>query len=103
MNTGLAAFHGETEIRNQTDLQSLTGKTLRVEAGSAPTVGDSPSTILRQCINLQLLNTGPQECFKGTVALSCSKPPLGQSGLAHHGFRYEVAKVFGLWSRKLNF
>ena len=46
--------------------------------GLPPLWGDSPSAILRQCIHLQLLNTGLQECFMGTVALSCSKLPLGR-------------------------
>ena len=99
MNTGLAAFHGETEIRNQTDLQSLTGKTLRVEAGSAPTVGGQPEPV-HQPAAPEHRPAGVLHGNSGTLLL---ETPLGQSGLAHQGLRYEVAKVFGLWSRKLDF
>lgn len=47
-------------MRNQTDLLSLSGKTLRVAAGSAPAVVDGPGSALCRYINLQLLNAGPQ-------------------------------------------
>nr|KAF6267738.1 hypothetical protein mMyoMyo1_006579 [Myotis myotis] len=59
-NTELALFHGETEIQNQTDLLSLSGKMLGVTAGPAPSVIDSPGTLLCRYINLQLLNADPQ-------------------------------------------
>jgi len=100
-NTELAVLHGATEIRNQTDLLSLSGKTLRVGAGSAPAVVDGPSTALCRYINLQLLNAGPQECVKGTVGTLLLENPPGQNGLTHQGLLYEAAKVFGLRSRKL--
>ncbi|KAF3816043.1 hypothetical protein GH733_016148 [Mirounga leonina] len=100
-NTELAVLHGATEIRNQTDLLSLSGKTLRVGAGSAPAVVDGPSTALCHYINLQLLNAGPQECVKGTVGTLLLENPRGQNGLTHQGLLYEAAKVFGLRSRKL--
>uniref|UniRef100_A0A8C4M7P8 isoleucine--tRNA ligase n=1 Tax=Equus asinus asinus TaxID=83772 RepID=A0A8C4M7P8_EQUAS len=93
--TRLAVFHGETEIQNQTDLLSLSGKTLCVTAGSAPSLIDSPSALLCQYVNLQLLDADPQV---GTLLL---ENPLGQSGLTHQGLLYEAAKVFGLRSRKL--
>uniref|UniRef100_A0A8C0KP27 Isoleucine--tRNA ligase, cytoplasmic n=1 Tax=Canis lupus dingo TaxID=286419 RepID=A0A8C0KP27_CANLU len=83
------------EIQNQTDLLSISGKTLRVAAGSAPAVVDGPSTALCRYINLQLLNAGPQV---GTLLL---ENPPGQNGLTHQGLLYEAAKVFGLRSRKL--
>jgi isoleucyl-tRNA synthetase len=52
------------EIQNQTDLLSLSGKTLCVTAGSAPSPINSPTTLLCQYINLQLLNAEPQGmCF----------------------------------------
>nr|XP_060465632.1 isoleucine--tRNA ligase, cytoplasmic [Panthera onca] len=100
-NTELAVLHGETEIRNQTDLLSLSGKTLRVAAGSAPAVVDGPGSALCRYINLQLLNSGPQECVKGTVGTLLLENPPGQNGLTHQGLLYEAAKVFGLRSRKL--
>uniref|UniRef100_A0A8C2PM25 Isoleucine--tRNA ligase, cytoplasmic n=1 Tax=Capra hircus TaxID=9925 RepID=A0A8C2PM25_CAPHI len=100
-NTELAVFHGETELKNQTNLLSLSGKTLCVTAGSALSVTDSPSTLLCQYINLQLLNAEPQECLMGTVGTLLLENPLGQNGLTHQGLLYEAAKMFGLRSRKL--
>lgn len=99
--TELAVFHGGTEIQHQTDLLSLSGKTLHVTAGSAPSLVDSPGTLLCQYINLQLLNAEPQECLMGTVGTLLLENPLGQNGLTHRGLLYEAAKVFGLRSRKL--
>uniref|UniRef100_A0A8C0PSF6 Isoleucine--tRNA ligase, cytoplasmic n=1 Tax=Canis lupus familiaris TaxID=9615 RepID=A0A8C0PSF6_CANLF len=100
-NSELAVLHGAVEIQNQTDLLSISGKTLRVAAGSAPAVVDGPSTALCRYINLQLLNAGPQECVKGTVGTLLLENPPGQNGLTHQGLLYEAAKVFGLRSRKL--
>uniref|UniRef100_A0A8C2USK6 Isoleucine--tRNA ligase, cytoplasmic n=1 Tax=Chinchilla lanigera TaxID=34839 RepID=A0A8C2USK6_CHILA len=100
-NTELAVFHGETEIQNQTDLLSLSGRTLCVTAGPAPSPAHSPSPLLCQYINLQLLNAEPQECLVGTVGTLLLENPLGQNGLTHQGLLYEAAKVFGLRSRKL--
>ena len=51
------------ELKNQTNLLSLSGKTLCVTAGSALSVTDSPSTLLCQYINLQLLNADPQGAY----------------------------------------
>ncbi|KFO20772.1 Isoleucyl-tRNA synthetase, cytoplasmic [Fukomys damarensis] len=99
--TELAVFHGETEIQNQTDLLSLTGKTLCVTAGPAPSPASSPGPLLCQYINLQLLDAEPQECLVGTVGTLLLENPLGQNGLTHQGLLYEAAKVFGLRSRKL--
>lgn len=48
------------EIKKQTNLLSLSGKTLCVAAGSTPSMVNSPSTLLCQYINLQLLNADPQ-------------------------------------------
>ncbi|XP_011852262.1 PREDICTED: isoleucine--tRNA ligase, cytoplasmic [Mandrillus leucophaeus] len=100
-NTELAVFHDETEIQNETDLLSLSGKTLCVTAGSAPSLVSSSSTLLCQYINLQLLNAEPQECLVGTVGTLLLENPLGQNGLTHQGLLCEAAKVFGLRSRKL--
>ncbi|XP_070256993.1 isoleucine--tRNA ligase, cytoplasmic isoform X2 [Myotis yumanensis] len=100
-NTELALFHGETEIQNQTDLLSLSGKMLGVTAGPAPSVIDSPGTLLCRYINLQLLNADPQECLMGTVGTLLLENPLGQNGLTYEGLLCEAAKMFGLRSRKL--
>ncbi|XP_005355232.1 isoleucine--tRNA ligase, cytoplasmic isoform X2 [Microtus ochrogaster] len=100
-NAELSVFHGETEIQNQTDLLSLSGRTLCVTAGAAPSATNSPSTLLCQYINLQLLNAEPQECLTGTVGTLLLENPLGQNGLSHQGLVYEAAKVFGLRSRRL--
>uniref|UniRef100_A0A8I3XF31 isoleucine--tRNA ligase n=1 Tax=Callithrix jacchus TaxID=9483 RepID=A0A8I3XF31_CALJA len=99
--TDLAVFHNETEIQNQTDLLGLSGKTLCVTAGLAPSPINSSSTLLCQYVNLQLLNAEPQECLMGTVGTLLLENPLGQNGLTHKGLLYEAAKVFGLRSRKL--
>nr|KAF6394782.1 hypothetical protein HJG59_006577 [Molossus molossus] len=100
-NTELTLFHGETEIQNQTDLLSLSGKTLCVTAGSAPCPIDSPSPLPCQYVNLQLLNANPQECLMGTVGTLLLENPFGQNGLTYEGLLYEAAKMFGLRSRKL--
>lgn len=49
-----------SEIQNQTDLLSLSGRTLCVTAGASPSPISSPSTLLCQYLNLQLLNAEPQ-------------------------------------------
>ncbi|KAM6214637.1 isoleucine--tRNA ligase, cytoplasmic [Rhynchocyon petersi] len=100
-NTELVVFHGETEIKNQTDLLSLSGKTLCVTAGSAPTLINSTSSLPCRYINLQLLNTEPQECLMGRVGTLLLENPVGQNGLTYQGLVCEAAKVFGLRSRKL--
>lgn len=48
------------ELLNQTDLLGLSGKTLHVTAGAAPALPSSPSALLCQYINLQLINAKPQ-------------------------------------------
>ncbi|XP_036043283.1 isoleucine--tRNA ligase, cytoplasmic isoform X2 [Onychomys torridus] len=100
-NAKLSVFHGGTEIQTQTDLLSLSGKTLCVTAGTTPSPVNSPGALLCQYINLQLLNAEPQECLTGTVGTLLLENPLGQNGLSHQGLVYEAAKVFGLRSRRL--
>uniref|UniRef100_A0A8C6HJA9 Isoleucine--tRNA ligase cytoplasmic ubiquitin-like domain-containing protein n=1 Tax=Mus spicilegus TaxID=10103 RepID=A0A8C6HJA9_MUSSI len=100
-NAKLSVFHGETEIQNQTDLLSLSGRTLCVTAGASLSPISSPSTLLCQYINLQLLNAEPQECLTGTVGTLLLENPLGQNDLTHQGLVHEAAKVFGLRSRRL--
>ncbi|XP_021104140.1 isoleucine--tRNA ligase, cytoplasmic isoform X4 [Heterocephalus glaber] len=99
--TELSVFHGETEIQKQTDLLSLSGRTLCVTAGPAPSPASSSSPLLCRYINLQLLGAQPQECLMGTVGTLLLENPLGQNGLTHQGLLCEAAKVFGLRSRKL--
>ncbi|XP_006759045.1 PREDICTED: isoleucine--tRNA ligase, cytoplasmic-like [Myotis davidii] len=74
---------------------------LGVSAGPAPSVIDSPGTLLCRYINLQLLNADPQECLMGTVGTLLLENPLGQNGLTYEGLLCEAAKMFGLRSRKL--
>lgn len=100
-STGLSVFHGGTELQNKTDLLSLSGRTLCVTAGASRAPATSPSTLLCQYINLQLMNAEPQECLTGTVGTLLLENPLGQNGLTHQGLVYEAAKVFGLRSRRL--
>ncbi|KAL6075343.1 hypothetical protein STEG23_005293, partial [Scotinomys teguina] len=100
-NAQLSVFHGGAEIQNQTDLLSLSGRTLCVTAGATPSPVNSPSPLLCQYINLQLLNAQPQECLTGTVGTLLLENPLGQNGLSHQGLVSEAAKVFGLRSRRL--
>ncbi|NXB83573.1 SYIC protein, partial [Vidua chalybeata] len=100
-NSKLTVFNGNTELINQTDLLGLSGKTLHVTAGSAPALPSSPSALLCQYINLQLINAKPQECQKGTVGTLLMENPVGQNGLTYKGLLHETAKVFGLRSRRL--
>uniref|UniRef100_A0A8D2MZX7 Isoleucine--tRNA ligase, cytoplasmic n=1 Tax=Zonotrichia albicollis TaxID=44394 RepID=A0A8D2MZX7_ZONAL len=75
--------------------------TLHVTAGSAPGLPSSPSALLCQYINLQLINAQPQECQKGTVGTLLMENPVGQNGLTYKALLHETAKVFGLRSRRL--
>uniref|UniRef100_A0A8C3VEB1 Isoleucine--tRNA ligase, cytoplasmic n=1 Tax=Catharus ustulatus TaxID=91951 RepID=A0A8C3VEB1_CATUS len=100
-NSKLTVFNGNTELINQADLLGLSGKTLHVTAGSAPALPSSPSALLCQYINLQLVNAKPQECQKGTVGTLLMENPVGQNGLTYKSLLHETAKVFGLRSRRL--
>nr|XP_056709456.1 isoleucine--tRNA ligase, cytoplasmic [Euleptes europaea] len=99
-NSKLAIFSGKTELKNQTDLMSLSGKTLHVTSGSAPALS-CPDGFLCQYINLQLVNAKPQECLKGMVGTLLMENPIGQNGLTYQGLLLETGKVFGLRSRRL--
>lgn len=61
------------EIQNQTNLLSLSGSTLCVTAGSAPSLISSPSPpLLCQYVNLQLLNANPQgACLPQLWVVGC--------------------------------
>ncbi|XP_005429903.1 isoleucine--tRNA ligase, cytoplasmic [Geospiza fortis] len=100
-NSKLTVFNGNTELLKQTDLLGLSGRTLHVTAGSAPGLPSSPSALLCQYINLQLINAKPQECQKGTVGTLLMENPVGQNGLTYKALLHETAKVFGLRSRRL--
>ncbi|XP_060095862.1 isoleucine--tRNA ligase, cytoplasmic [Heteronotia binoei] len=99
-NSKLAVFSGKTELKNHTDLLSLSGKTLHVTSGSAPALSH-PDGFLCQYINLQLVNAKPQECLKGVVGTLLMENPIGQNGLTYQGLLQETGKVFGLRSRRL--
>ncbi|XP_058669104.1 isoleucine--tRNA ligase, cytoplasmic [Ammospiza caudacuta] len=100
-NSKLTVFNGNTELLKHTDLLGLSGRTLHVTAGSAPGLPSSPSALLCQYINLQLINAKPQECQKGTVGTLLMENPVGQNGLTYKALLHETAKVFGLRSRRL--
>ncbi|XP_066414089.1 isoleucine--tRNA ligase, cytoplasmic isoform X2 [Molothrus aeneus] len=100
-NSKLTVFNGNTELLKQTDLLGLSGRTLHVTAGPAPGLPSSPSALLCQYINLQLINAKPQECQKGTVGTLLMENPVGQNGLTYKALLHETAKVFGLRSRRL--
>lgn len=76
-----------SEIQNQTDLLSLSGKTLCVTAGTSPPPISSPSTLLCQYINLQLLNAEPQGMhILSTVLIDCWTPGSSQAQLPDFPF-----------------
>uniref|UniRef100_A0A8C3H816 isoleucine--tRNA ligase n=1 Tax=Chrysemys picta bellii TaxID=8478 RepID=A0A8C3H816_CHRPI len=95
-NSKLSVFNGKSELLSNTDLLSLSGKTLHVTSGSAPALINTHDTLLCQYINLQLVNAKPQ--VVGTLLM---ENPVGQNGLTYQGLLYETAKVFGLRSRRL--
>ncbi|XP_003217709.2 isoleucine--tRNA ligase, cytoplasmic [Anolis carolinensis] len=99
-NSKLAVFCGKTELKNQTDLLSLSGKMLHVTTGLAPDV-NSPDGSLCPYINLQLVNAKPQECLNGVVGTLLMENPVGQNGLTYQGLLHETGKMFGLRSRRL--
>ncbi|MBN3308685.1 SYIC protein, partial [Amia calva] len=97
----LAVYDGKTELSRKMDLLTLSGKTLHVTSGAAPTGAPSSEGLFCPYINLQLLNTKPQECQKGEVGTLLLANPVGQNGLTYGGLLNETAKVFGLRSRRL--
>ncbi|XP_058855775.1 isoleucine--tRNA ligase, cytoplasmic-like [Acipenser ruthenus] len=100
-NTKLSVYNGKTELTSKTDLLALNGKTLRVTSGAAPADASNTNTLLCQYINLQLLNTKPQECQHGILGTLLLENPVGQNGLTYEGLLHEAAKVFGIRSRRL--
>ncbi|XP_041129099.1 isoleucine--tRNA ligase, cytoplasmic-like [Polyodon spathula] len=100
-NTKLSVYNGKTELTSKTDLLALNGKTLHVTSGAAPADPSSTNALLCQYINLQLLNTKPQECQNGILGTLLLENPVGQNGLTYKGLLHEAAKVFGIRSRRL--
>ncbi|KAM8930507.1 isoleucine--tRNA ligase, cytoplasmic [Pelodytes ibericus] len=92
-STRLAVYNGSTELLTDCNLQSLKGKTLHVTSGSPPPASSGGNTTVCQYVNLRLVDTEVQ----GTLLL---ENPVGQNGLTYIGLLHEVAKVFGLRSRR---
>ncbi|XP_075040062.1 isoleucine--tRNA ligase, cytoplasmic [Mixophyes fleayi] len=90
----LSVYDGTTELHSDANLLSLSGKTLYVTSGGPPVVSSKRSPLLCQYINLRLLNTEVQ----GALLL---ENPVGQNDLNYQSLYHEVAKVFGLRSRRL--
>ncbi|XP_069793365.1 isoleucine--tRNA ligase, cytoplasmic isoform X2 [Narcine bancroftii] len=98
----LAIFHERNELTSETDLMSLNGKTLYVTTGTVPVEATKQSdNVLCNYVNLQLVNAKPQECLTGPVGSILLENPAGHTGLTYPGLLHEVAKVFGLRSKKL--
>ncbi|XP_063282541.1 isoleucine--tRNA ligase, cytoplasmic [Pelobates fuscus] len=90
--TQLTIYNGNKELLD-VNLQSLNGKTLYVTSGSPLDLSKLGSPVVCQYVNLSLLDTDKQ----GTLLL---ENPVGQNGLTYTGLLHEVAKVFGLRSRR---
>ncbi|KAM6981115.1 isoleucine--tRNA ligase, cytoplasmic [Aplochiton taeniatus] len=98
----LRFFHGNTELSVQTDLSTLSGKTLSVTS-SSPSSSHAPSAEAVFCpyVNLQLCNAKPAEGQCGEVGTLLLVNPVGQNGLNQDRLLDETAKLFGLRSRRL--
>ncbi|KAK2874542.1 hypothetical protein Q8A67_021695 [Cirrhinus molitorella] len=94
-------FNGKTALKAQTDLMSLSGKTLTVTSGSSPADVSSSDSLLCPYVNLQLMNSSPAECQTGDVATLLLMNPEGKNALQFPDLLHETAKVFGLRGRKL--
>ncbi|KAM9324353.1 isoleucine--tRNA ligase, cytoplasmic [Gastrophryne carolinensis] len=90
----LSVYSGAAELTTACNLLSLNGKTLHVTAGSPPSHRDNGSVLHCRYVNLRLLSTDTQ----GTLLL---ENPVGQNSLKYSALCHEVAKVFGLRSRRL--
>uniref|UniRef100_A0A673MJ21 Isoleucine--tRNA ligase, cytoplasmic n=1 Tax=Sinocyclocheilus rhinocerous TaxID=307959 RepID=A0A673MJ21_9TELE len=99
----LTIFNGKTGEKDhlQTDLMSLSGKTLTVTSGSSPADASSSDSLLCPYVNLQLMNASPAECKTGDVAMLLLMNPAGKNALHFPDLLREAAKVFGLRGRKL--
>ncbi|KAI4887053.1 hypothetical protein NFI96_016352 [Prochilodus magdalenae] len=97
----LAVFSGTAELKANSDLLALSGKTLSVTSGASPKAADGSDSLVCPYINLQLVNASPAECLSGSVGTLLLANPVGQNGLQHAELLGEVAKVFGLRGRRL--
>ncbi|KTG31807.1 hypothetical protein cypCar_00001893, partial [Cyprinus carpio] len=52
-------FSGKTALNAETDLMSLSGKTLTVTSGSSPADVSSSDSLLCPYVNMQLMNASP--------------------------------------------
>uniref|UniRef100_A0A673ME19 Isoleucine--tRNA ligase, cytoplasmic n=1 Tax=Sinocyclocheilus rhinocerous TaxID=307959 RepID=A0A673ME19_9TELE len=80
-------------LNAETDLMSLSGKTLTVTSGSSPADASSSDSLLCPYVNLQLMNAN--------VAMLLLMNPAGKNALHFPDLLREAAKVFGLRGRKL--
>uniref|UniRef100_A0A672SDS4 isoleucine--tRNA ligase n=2 Tax=Sinocyclocheilus grahami TaxID=75366 RepID=A0A672SDS4_SINGR len=94
-------FNGKTALNAETDLMSLSGRTLTVTSGSSPADASSSDSLLCPYVNLQLMNASPAECKTGDVATLLLMNPAGKNALLFPDLLCEAAKVFGLRGRKL--
>lgn len=95
-------FSGGSELTYKTDLQTLSGKTLVATSGSStPGSVVTSDSLLCPYVNLMLCNVQPAECQTGEMGTLLLVNPVGQNGLDYTHLHYEVAKVFGLRSRRL--
>lgn len=89
----LSVYDGNKELRSDASLLSFNEKILYVTAGTVPVVASHGSQLDCQYVNLRLLNTDTQ----GTLLL---QNPVGQNALNYQGLYHEVARLFGLRSRR---
>ncbi|XP_069822571.1 isoleucine--tRNA ligase, cytoplasmic [Dendropsophus ebraccatus] len=89
----LSVYDGNKELSSDANLLSLHGKILYVTSGTAPVAPSHGGQLDCQYVNLRLLNTETQ----GTLVL---QNPVGQNSLSYQGLYHEVARVFGLRSRR---
>uniref|UniRef100_A0A673JUR3 Isoleucyl-tRNA synthetase 1 n=1 Tax=Sinocyclocheilus rhinocerous TaxID=307959 RepID=A0A673JUR3_9TELE len=101
LKTVCCSVFGINALNAETDLMSLSGKTLMVTSGSSPADVSSSDSLLCPYVNLQLMNTSPAECQTGEVATLLLMNPEGKNALQFPDLLHESAKVFGLRGRKL--
>ncbi|KAG9483419.1 hypothetical protein GDO78_009373 [Eleutherodactylus coqui] len=89
----LSVYDDKKELHSDADLLSLNGKLLHVTSEAVPVVPSNGGQLDCQYVNLRLLSTEAQ----GTLLL---QNPVGQNALSSQGLYHEVARVFGLRSRR---
>lgn len=91
-STQLTVYNGNTVLVDA-DLLNVNGKTLHVTYGSPPDMSSKGNPIVCKYVNLRLLDNEKQ----GTLLL---ENPVGLNVLTYKNLVHEVAKVFGLRSRR---